>query len=42
MPYKIEGKNLLHKKGGKWTIKQRCSSHENAVKALRLLKSKGY
>lgn len=37
MPYRIEGKNVLHYKGGHWKIKQRCSSHENAVKAVRLL-----
>ncbi len=27
----------MHKKGEKWTTKQVCSSHANAVKALRLL-----
>ena len=37
MPYKIQGKNILHKKGGKWSIKQRCKNHANAVKALGLL-----
>ena len=37
MPYKVEGKNVLHEKGGKWSIKQKCSSHENALKAMRLL-----
>ena len=42
MPYKIVGKKLMHKKGGKWSVKQNCSSHANAVKALGLLKSKGY
>jgi len=37
IPYKISGKNILHKKGKSWTIKQRCSSVENAKKAMRLL-----
>ncbi len=37
MPYRISGKNILHKKGGKWSIKQRCSSIANARKALKLL-----
>jgi hypothetical protein len=37
MPYKIEGSDVMHFKGGKWSVKQHCSSHENAVKALRLL-----
>jgi len=40
MPYKVAGSNLWHKKGGKWTIKQHCSSHENAVKAMQLLQMK--
>jgi len=37
MPYKVEGNNVLHKKGGKWKIKQHCSSHENEKKAVRFL-----
>ena len=37
MPYKIKGSVIYHKKGGKWSIKQRCKSHANAVKALGLL-----
>jgi hypothetical protein len=37
MPYKIKGKDVFHYKNGKWSIKQHCSSHENAVKAVRLL-----
>ena len=37
MPYKIRGKVIYHKKGGKWTVKQRCKSVANAKKALRLL-----
>ena len=37
MPYKISGNKILHFKGGRWKVKQTCSSHENAVKALGLL-----
>jgi len=37
MPYKIIGNKVMHKKGGKWTVKQTCKSHANAVKAVRLL-----
>jgi len=28
--------------GGRWTVKQVCDSHENAVKAVGLLYAKGY
>ena len=27
----------MHKKGGKWSVKQTCKSHANAVRALGLL-----
>lgn len=37
MPYKIVGNKVMHKKGDKWSVKQTCSSHENAVEALGLL-----
>ncbi len=39
MPYKLstDGKSILHQIGGKWKIKQKCSSHANAVSAMRLL-----
>jgi len=38
MPYKIvNGNEVWHKKDGKWSLKQKCSNHENAVKAMRLL-----
>lgn len=37
MPYKLVGNKIMHKKDGKWSIKQKCSSRENAIKALRLL-----
>ena len=30
MPYRVEGSNLMHKVGGKWTVKQHCKSAENA------------
>jgi len=40
MPYKVRGSDLLHKKGGKWSVKQHCKSHENAVKAMQLLQMK--
>ena len=39
MPYKIEGNKVLHFKDGKWSVKQVCKSHANAVKALRLLQA---
>jgi len=37
MPYMIKGSDVYHKKQGVWKIKQRCSSHANAVKAVRLM-----
>lgn len=37
MPYKIEGNSVLHQVGGKWKVKQTCSSHANAMAAMRLL-----
>ena len=37
MPYKVEGNNVMHKVNNKWKIKQRASSHENAMVAMRLL-----
>ena len=37
MPYKIIGSAVYHKKGGKWKVKQRCSSPANAKAAMRLL-----
>jgi hypothetical protein len=40
MPYKRAGKNVMHLKNGKWSIKQRCSSVENAEAAIRLLNAK--
>lgn len=42
MPYKVRGSNVLHDPDGDghYTIKQHCSSPENALKALRLLNMK--
>jgi hypothetical protein len=37
MPYKIVGNKVMHKKGGRWSVKQTCKSHANAIKALGLL-----
>lgn len=39
MPYRIasDGVTIEHKKGGKWSKKQTCKNHKNAVKALGLL-----
>lgn len=42
VPYKVKGKVVWHKKGGKWSVKQRCRSHRAAVGAVKLLHSKGY
>jgi len=42
MPYRVVGNRVMHKKGGKWSVKQTCSSHKNAVKAVALLHGKGY
>ena len=33
MPYKREGSNVLHEKGGKWSIKQHCTNPANAKAA---------
>jgi Zn/Cd-binding protein ZinT len=40
MPYKVSGSDLLHYKDGKWSVKQHCSSHANAVEAMQLLQMK--
>jgi hypothetical protein len=40
MPFKRTGKRILHLKGGKWSVKQTCSSEDNAKKALKLLNMK--
>ena len=37
MPYRCDGSNLMHKKGGKWSVKQHTKSHENCIKAMQLL-----
>jgi len=42
MPYRVVGKKVMHEVGGKWSVKQTCTSHENALAAVRLLHAKGY
>lgn len=37
MPYKVVGNKVMHKKGGKWSVKQTAKSPANAKKAVRLL-----
>ena len=37
MPYKISGSKVMHKKDGKWSVKQDCGSPEKAKAAMRLL-----
>jgi len=31
------GNKVYHQKGGRWSVKQECGSHEAAIKALHLL-----
>jgi len=38
MPYRISGRKVLHKKGGKWKVKQTCGSPAAAKRAIRLLR----
>ncbi len=40
MPYRVDGSKVLHQKGGRWSVKQNCSSHANALAAVRLLNMK--
>jgi len=37
MPYKRIGRKVMHKKGGKWKVKQTCKSEAAAKSAIRLL-----
>jgi len=38
VPYKVEGKKVMRlNKAGKWVVKQVCSSHAKAVKAMKFL-----
>jgi len=37
VPYKVEGKKVMTRKAGKWVVKQVCSSHAKAVKAMKFL-----
>ena len=39
MPYKVVGKNLLHKINNRWSIKQKCKSHDAAVRIMGYLNS---
>lgn len=39
MPYKTDGKKVLHYKGGKWTVKQTCKSAAAAKAAVKFLYS---
>lgn len=38
MPYKIEGKKVMHQKAGKWSVKQVATSHKNAKETVNLLR----
>ena len=37
MPYKRDGNIVYHKKNGRWLIKEKCKSVENAKRAIRFL-----
>lgn len=37
MPYRCDGADLMHKKGGTWKVKQHCKSEKNCKAAMRLL-----
>jgi len=38
MPYRRRGSQVLHKKGGKWKVKQTCKSPAAAKRAINLLR----
>ena len=38
MPYKRQANKVLHKKGGRWSVKQTCKSPAAAEAAIRLLR----
>jgi len=38
MPHRRSGNKVLHKKGGKWKVKQTCKSPAAAQKAINLLR----
>jgi len=40
MPYKRVGKNVMHKKSGRWKIKQRCTSASNAAVVVYKLRQR--
>ena len=37
MPYKIKGKQVLHFKAGKWSVKQTATTHAKAIATIKLL-----
>lgn len=37
MPYKLKGKEVWHKKNGKWSLKQTATSVKKAEATIRLL-----
>lgn len=37
MPYRVSGSTVYHKKGNKWSVKQKCKSPAAAKAAVRLL-----
>ncbi len=39
MPYKLKGKEILHKKNGKWSVKQTATSIPKAKATIRLLQA---
>ena len=42
IPYKRVGNVVYHKKGGKWSVKQKTKSPANAQKTLNLLRGIGH
>jgi len=38
MPYRRRGKVIYTKSGGRWKVKQRCRTVENAKTAMRILR----
>jgi hypothetical protein len=42
VPFKVVGNVVYHFKNGKWSVKQVCANHNNAVEAVGLLHAKGY
>lgn len=38
MPVVRRGRKIMHKAGGRWKVKQECSSEDAAKRAFKLLK----